>query len=137
MYPPNTYWPFLMMVTVFGLWSQLVWKVLTAQPCVEARWHSNHCELFPTAGDKKCERLPRKFMLPANIVGLIDMPKKKQFGSSKLIQRQNKQTNKECIRYLLQEASPLDYALFVGHFAVGFQEMHIIIIIIIIIIINE
>ena len=75
-YPPNTYWPFLMMVTVFGLWSQLVWKVLTAQPCVEARWHSNHCELFPTAGDKKCDRLPRKFMLPANIVELIDKPKK-------------------------------------------------------------
>ena len=50
----------------------------------------------------------------------------------------NKQTNKQKrVRYLLQEASPLDYALFVGHLAVGFQEMHIIIILTIKIIINE
>ena len=65
-----------MMVTVFGLWSQLVWKVLTAQP-----WHSNHCELFPTAGDKKCDRLPRKLVLPANIVELINKPKKKAYST--------------------------------------------------------
>ena len=69
------------MVTVFGLWSQLVWKVLTAQPYVEARWHSNHCELFPTAGDKKSDRLPRKLVLPANIVELINKPMKKAYST--------------------------------------------------------
>ncbi len=36
-YPPNTYRPFLMMVTVSRFPSHLLWKVLTAQPLVEAR----------------------------------------------------------------------------------------------------
>ena len=31
-YPPKTYWPFCMMVTVFLLPSHLSWKVLTFQP---------------------------------------------------------------------------------------------------------
>ena len=29
------------------------------------------------AGDKKCDRLPRNLVLPANIVELINMPKRK------------------------------------------------------------
>ena len=65
-----------MMVTVFGLWSQLVWKVLAAQPCVEARWHSSHREVFPTAGARKCERLPRKLPMFDKIVELMDRPVK-------------------------------------------------------------
>ena len=36
-YPPNTYGPFLMIVTVCLFPSHLLWKVLTAQPCMEAR----------------------------------------------------------------------------------------------------
>ena len=32
-YPPKTYWPFCMMVTVFLLPSHLSWKVLAFQPC--------------------------------------------------------------------------------------------------------
>ena len=75
-YPPNTYWPFLMMVTVFGLWSQLMWKVLTAQPCLEARWHSSHREDFPTAGARKCESLPRKPPIFDKIVELMEIPVK-------------------------------------------------------------
>ena len=36
-YPPKTYWPFCMMVTVFLLPSHLSWKVLVFQPCEVAR----------------------------------------------------------------------------------------------------
>ena len=75
-YPPNTYWPFLMMVTVCFLRSQLVWKVFTTQPCLEARWHSSHREGFPTAGARKCERLPRKPPMFDKIVELMEIPVK-------------------------------------------------------------
>ena len=32
-YPPKTYDPFLMMVTVFLLWSHFWWKIVLLQPC--------------------------------------------------------------------------------------------------------
>ena len=53
-----------------------MWKVLTAQPCAEARWHSSHLERFPTAGARKFERLPIKLPMFDKIVELMKMPVK-------------------------------------------------------------
>ena len=36
-YPPKTYDPFLMMVTVLFLWSHFWWKIVSLQPCEVAR----------------------------------------------------------------------------------------------------
>ena len=43
---------------------------------MEARWHSSHREVFPTAGARKCERLPRKLPMFDKIVELMDRPVK-------------------------------------------------------------
>ena len=39
-------------------------------------WHSSHREVFPRAGARKCERLPRKLPMFDKIVELMDRPVK-------------------------------------------------------------
>ena len=53
-YPPNTYWSFLMTVIVWFFPSHLLWKVLAAQPWVEACQHSAQLLSFPIAGERNC-----------------------------------------------------------------------------------
>ena len=53
-YPPNTYWSFLMTVIVWFFPSHLLWKVLAAQPWVEACQHRAQLLSFPIAGERNC-----------------------------------------------------------------------------------
>ena len=65
MYPPNTYWSFLIIVTVFDLPLHLLWNVFEDHPCMEARQHRYHLEWEPATGSKNRLRwLMRNSSLP-------------------------------------------------------------------------